>query len=109
MKPSKTGADPYQENAASRTSDVRRIPPAMAPKEVWRRSDSHLVGLLGTISAGTATGVFSIWCLVLVGWVFDLAVFKSLNPRLVSMKANTAAAFALAGSSFWLSQAVLHG
>ncbi len=36
---------------------------------------------------------------VLLGWVFDLPVLKSVVPGVVSMKANTALAFVLAGFS----------
>ena len=68
------------------------------------RNDSNLVRLLGSVSAGAAICVFSIGCLVLIGWVFDIAVLKSLNPHLVSMKADTALAFMLTGISLWLSQ-----
>ncbi|MBI4668933.1 MAG: response regulator [Elusimicrobia bacterium] len=39
---------------------------------------------------------------VLVGWIFDIAVIKSLSPNLVAMKANTALCFALAGFSLLL-------
>ncbi len=49
------------------------------------------------------------------GWGFDIAVLKSLSPNLVSMKANTALSFILAGISLalyhssapkWISQCV---
>jgi len=69
------------------------------------QSHSRLVGRLGAVSAGAAIGVFGIGSLVLVGWTCDIAVLKSFNPGLISMKANTAAAFMLTGISLWLSQA----
>jgi methyl-accepting chemotaxis protein len=40
--------------------------------------------------------------LVLIGWMFDIAVFKSVLPDLVSMKANAALGFVVAGVSLWL-------
>lgn len=39
---------------------------------------------------------------VVVGWVFDVQLLKSIAPGLVSMKANTALAFVLAGAALWL-------
>jgi len=69
------------------------------------QSHSRLVGLLGAVSAAAAIGVFGIGCLVLVGWILDIAVLKSLSPDWVSMKASTAVAFVLTGIALWLSQA----
>ncbi len=56
-----------------------------------------------------AVGVFALGGLVLLGWVFDIAVLKSLDPNLVSMKANTAAAFVLIGIGLWFSRAGRRG
>ncbi|MEC4814321.1 MAG: PAS domain-containing protein [Scytonema sp. PMC 1069.18] len=44
----------------------------------------------------------SIGCLVLIGWLFDIAILKSILPDLVTMKANAALGFVLAGSSLFL-------
>ena len=43
---------------------------------------------------------------VLLGWVFDLPALKSVVPGLVSMKANTALAFVLAGFSLLFLKAI---
>ena len=40
--------------------------------------------------------------LVLLGWAFDIATFKSMSPAWVSMKADTAVCFILTGSALLL-------
>lgn len=52
--------------------------------------------------AGIFTAV--VGCVVLVGWQFDISGLKSVLPSAVSMKANTAALFVLAGISLVLIQ-----
>ncbi len=52
--------------------------------------------------AGTLTAVVGL--LVLIGWQFDIAILKSPLAGAVSMKANTAAAFLLAGLALILLQ-----
>ena len=41
-------------------------------------------------------------CFVLLGWSFDVAALKNVLPVWVSMKANTALGFVLAGVTLWL-------
>jgi PAS domain-containing protein len=46
---------------------------------------------------------------VLIGWILDIPVLKSISPGFVAMKANTAICFILIGLSLWLSQARWQG
>ena len=58
--------------------------------------------IIPRIAAATAVVVGAV---ALVGWAVDLQILTSIVPGLSSMKANTAAAFMLAGTSLWLSGA----
>src|SRR5262245_3880705 len=40
----------------------------------------------------------------LVGWTFDITLFKSIVPQLASMKANTSLLFVVLGIGLWLSR-----
>lgn len=55
------------------------------------RSSSRIASLI----------VMAIGGIVLLGWMFDLPALKSVLPVWVTMKANTAIAFMLAGCSLW--------
>jgi len=57
---------------------------------------------LRTCSRLVSVAAFLTGCLVLVGWVLDVAALKSVAPSLVAMKANTALNFVLLGASLWL-------
>ncbi|WP_322111870.1 sensor histidine kinase [Aerosakkonema funiforme] len=53
-------------------------------------------------SRKAASTVLLIGCVVIAGWIFDIAILKSILPGLVSMKANTAICFILSGTSLQL-------
>jgi hypothetical protein len=42
---------------------------------------------------------------VLIGWISDVSILKSICPSLVAMEANTALSFVLIGVSLWLLRA----
>ena len=67
---------------------------------------SNPVLLLSLKSFSRASSLFAILIggLVLVGWLFDIIILKSVLPGLATMKANAAFAFVIAGVSLWLSQ-----
>ncbi|WP_228014543.1 EAL domain-containing protein [Fortiea sp. LEGE XX443] len=53
-------------------------------------------------SQKTSIAVVLIGCIVLVGWIKDITVLKSVVPGWVAMKANTAIGLILGGTSLWL-------
>ncbi|WP_017315761.1 PAS domain-containing sensor histidine kinase [Mastigocladopsis repens] len=55
-----------------------------------------------TLSQAASVFVIFVGCIVLIGWIVDIALLKSVLPGLVTMKANTAIAFLLSGVSLWL-------
>ncbi len=61
-----------------------------------------LASLSGTISSILGQIVALIGLLVLIGWIFDLEILKSVLPGLITMKVNTAMGFLLGGTSLWL-------
>jgi diguanylate cyclase (GGDEF)-like protein len=67
----------------------------MTPGESYRSRLDWFVraGSLAVACVGAA---------VIGGWLFNIALFKSLLPGLATMKANTAVAFLAAGASLWL-------
>ncbi len=52
-----------------------------------------------------SVAVICVGGVVLIGWMLNIATLKSILPGLVTMKANTALAFFLAGVSLWLLRA----
>src|SRR5689334_19349208 len=54
------------------------------------------------LSQGMAIFVVGIGCLGFVGWLFDVAILKSLIPGWATMKSNTAVLFILSGILLWM-------
>jgi hypothetical protein len=54
------------------------------------------------IAKGIAVLVGIVGMMVIIGWIFDVGVLKSLSPSWISMKFNTAIAFVLSGLMLYL-------
>lgn len=67
------------------------------------QSDNRLNSISRLFARVGSLVVVFIGCLVLIGWSFDIAILKSILPGTVTMKANTAVGFLLAGVSLLLS------
>lgn len=67
-----------------------------------RRQSPTAIALLQSFSRKTSIAVALIGGVVILGWIFDIAVLKSVLPGWVAMKANTAVGLVLGGASLWL-------
>lgn len=67
-------------------------------------SDRRSTSLQRAISRGTSVLVIVVGAAVLAGWQLDVAILRTFLPSAVAMKANTAAAFLLAGLALTLLQ-----
>ena len=61
--------------------------------------NTQYVANLKRWSRGCAYGVISLGILVLLGWLLDIGLLKSLTPNWVTMKVNTAIGLVVAGSA----------
>ena len=64
-------------------------------------SRTSLVAMLRNFSRVASLTIILIGGLVLLGWVFRIAILKSIAPELPTMKANTAIAFLITGLAIW--------
>ncbi|MCC3594034.1 PAS domain S-box protein [Microcoleus sp. PH2017_28_MFU_U_A] len=62
------------------------------------------IAALQSFSKKAGIAIIAIGCTVMLGWIFDLQLLKSIFPELPSMKANTAFCFILSGLSLFLQQ-----
>jgi PAS domain S-box-containing protein len=67
---------------------------------IHRRRDDNTFWLNLAKSAGLLCTTIGL--LVLIGWIQDIAAFKSIDPDWIAMKANTAFCFVLTGLALWL-------
>src|SRR6476469_1504818 len=77
--------------------------------EVFERAQqlqtpSTRMAAVQSFSKKASIGVMAIGCTVLLGWIFDLQMLKSILPGLVTMKANTAVCFILGGFCLFIQQ-----
>jgi signal transduction histidine kinase len=74
----------------------------MANEEIIKvGADPVLVARLKLLSKAAAGLIAATAVVVLLGWIFNIAALKSINPNFVSMKANTAICFLLIGLALW--------
>jgi signal transduction histidine kinase len=57
-----------------------------------------------TVGKILSVAIFLCGIAVLIGWIFNIGVLKSIAPGFVTMKANTAICFLLIGVTLWLSR-----
>lgn len=81
---------------------MRESPRSIPTLEGLPKSNTATSALMRSISRKSSIAVILIGTLVILGWVFDISLLKSILPGLPLMKANTAGCFILAGSSLWL-------
>jgi signal transduction histidine kinase len=81
-----------------------KCPPSAEAASMSTPSNSQIVATFKAASRGASVAVTLGGCLVLVGWIFDIQILTTPCPEWVTVKANTALAFVLAGMTLWLLQ-----
>ncbi|GEM_PF-2190338 len=65
-------------------------------------STPNPIASLQAFSRKASIAVIAIGCIVIIGWIFNIPLFKSILPGLVTMKANTALCFIFGGGALWM-------
>ena len=65
-------------------------------------SEPRRISSLKSFSQAASVIAILVGCVVLVGWMFDITILKSILPTWVTMRANAAIAFVLSGVSLRL-------
>ena len=68
-----------------------------------RDKSRYLEAFFLKVSTIFAFFTIAIGVIVLAGWILNVSIFKTINTDLISMKANTAIVFILAGAALYLS------
>ena len=71
--------------------------------EATSKSNNRLAKYFMSFSASASIVVFLVGWFVLIGWMLDIPALVKVFPVTIPMKANTAIAFILLGTSLWLS------
>jgi hypothetical protein len=72
------------------------------PKEEY---NSRLITSFRSFSQFIDIFVVLVGGAVLIGWMFDVSILKSIHPHLVAIKASSALCFVLIGVLLWLFRA----
>jgi|GEM_PF-6108901 len=72
----------------------------LSERKIYRnRNEGHFEKKFNTFSLRFSIAVITISFIVLLGWLLNIPVLKSISPYWISMKSNTALSFLLAGIS----------
>ena len=66
------------------------------------QSNPHLASSFRLVSRVASLAAIFIGCLVLVGWILNIEILKSVSSGLVAVNPATAISLSLAGAALWL-------